>query len=155
MNMKYIFLHDDYSSSFWMVLTGDSRPLAGLVNTLWVFGRVAVWANTSTWKVHTLVSEVWLEFAAWEWWSTVRTSLWLPNCDNQVYVQKVESNCLIFWKFGLTSPFHNRNRGSPSINCLNRLNQASGRLSWVFHSYTSYVQGIRWKKWVSQILKVT
>jgi len=40
-NMKCVSSHVDRSSSFSVAYTGHSRPLSELVNSLWMFGRIA------------------------------------------------------------------------------------------------------------------
>jgi len=40
-NMKCVPSHVDHRSSFSVAYTGHSRPLSELVNSLWMFGRIA------------------------------------------------------------------------------------------------------------------
>ena len=40
-NMKCVSSHVDHSSSFSVAYTGHGRPLSELVNSLWIFGRIA------------------------------------------------------------------------------------------------------------------
>jgi hypothetical protein len=40
-NMKCVFSHVEHSSSFSMADTADSRSLSELVNSMWMFGRMA------------------------------------------------------------------------------------------------------------------